>query len=109
MSGRTAEASTPEIRFKPAPDVYVKAAKLAERLGLSVTDVARIGLAQFADSQQISLAREPQQTLRDLPIHGTTAGRIAEIASAAALHAVQAHVQAGRLAPDPDPGQVPER
>ena len=45
-----------------------------------VTDVACIGLTQFADSQQISLARKPPQAPRDLPVHGTTAGRIAEIA-----------------------------
>ena len=100
--GRTAvaEATVPEIRFRPTAEVYAKATQIADSLGLTVTDVARMGLTQLANSREIKLL-EPQRPvgLRDIPVHGTTVGRIADIAAAAARAADRAHVQAGRLEP----------
>jgi antitoxin component of RelBE/YafQ-DinJ toxin-antitoxin module len=99
--------STPEIRFRPAPEVYARAASIAESLGLNVNDVARMGLTQLANQSEIRLApvqRAP--ALRDTPLHGVTVGRIAEIAAQAALAADASHVQAGRLAsPDAAPAR----
>lgn len=107
-----AEAQVPEVRFRPAGDVYEKAARIAERLNLTVTDVARMGLAQIANAPEIRLVQpEPLRTLRDIPIHGVKVGRIADIASAAARAVDRVHVQAGRLEPMPQAVQSvgPER
>lgn len=95
-----AESAVPEIRFRPAPEVYVKVTQIADSLGLTVTDVARMGLAQLANAREIKLV-EPLRPigLRDIPVHGSTVGHIADIAAAAARTADQAHVQAGRLSP----------
>ncbi|HET7866966.1 MAG TPA: hypothetical protein VFL86_21415 [Burkholderiaceae bacterium] len=107
MSKHGVDATIPEIRFRPSAEVYAKASRFAEALGLTLTDVARMGLAQLAHTQQLSLVPEAPRALRELPIHGTTAGSIADIASAAARNAVQDHVQAGRL-PANHPTQSPE-
>lgn len=91
--------STPEIRFRPAPDVYAKAISIAESLGLNVNDVARMGLTQLANQREIRLVpADPQPALRDYPLHGVTVGRIAEIANQAALAADARHTQAERPA-----------
>jgi len=108
MSKHGADATIPEIRFRPSADVYAKASRFAEALGLTLTDVARMGLAQLAHTQQLSLVPETPRALKELPLHGTTVGNIADIASAAARNAVQDHVQAGRLQAM-YPGQPPER
>jgi len=98
-----AESHIPEIRFRPTPDVYAKAALAAQRLGLTVTDMARIGLAQVAHASEIPLVpyTPAQRSVRELPIHGVTAGRVADIATEAARAAYRSHVHAGRL-PDAD-------
>lgn len=95
----TAEVQVPEIRFRPPAEVYAKAARVAESLGISVTEVARMGLAQIASAREIRLeAPQPAaRRLRDLPLHGVTVGRIAEIAAAAARAADRSHVEAGLL------------
>ena len=98
--GRTtvAEAAVPEIRFRPTAEVYAKAIQIADSLGLTVTDVARMALAQLANSREVKLVELQRQVgLHDMPVHGTTVGRIAGIASAAARAADQAQVQADRL------------
>jgi hypothetical protein len=59
-------------------------------MGLTVTEVARIGLTQVEP--------EPaQQSWRDMPIYGSTVGRVADIAAAASRTAYESHVKAGRL------------
>jgi hypothetical protein len=89
---------SPEIRFRPEPEVYARALQVAKSLGVSVTDIARIGLAQFANSREIRIIEaERLPTIRDLPIHGVPVDRIADIASKAARAADQTHVRAGRL------------
>lgn len=95
----TAKVQVPEIRFRPAAEVYAKAARVAEGLGITVTEVARMGLAQISNAREIRLeALQPSaQRLRDLPVHGVTVERIAEIAAAAARAADRSHVEAGRL------------
>jgi hypothetical protein len=42
--------------------------------------------------------------LRDIPIYGTTVGRIANVAAAAGRAAYDAHVEAGRLERKPSAG-----
>lgn len=96
VSAASAE-SPPEIRFRPSAEVYQAAIQFAERLGLSVTDVARIGLAQVAHNQRFSLDPVASPAWRDLPMHGASLGQIADLAAAAGLQEAQAHVQAGRL------------
>ncbi len=104
------DTPVPEIRFRPAPEVYAKAARVAAGLGISVTEVARMGLAQISSAREIRLdTAEPVSAARDLrdivdtrdarslPIHGVGLGRIAQVASAAARAADRSHVQAGRL------------
>jgi len=94
--------STPEIRFRPAPDVYAKAISIAESLGLNVNDVARMGLTQLANQREIRLLpadsqpAERQPALRAYPLHGVTVARIAEIAGQAALAADAKHTLAER-------------
>jgi antitoxin component of RelBE/YafQ-DinJ toxin-antitoxin module len=97
----TAEVHVPEIRFRPSADVYAKAARVAEGLGITVTEVARMGLAQISSAREIRLEPLPPaaQGLRDLPVHGVSVGRIAEIAAAAARGADRSHVKASRLEP----------
>lgn len=103
------DAHVPEIRFRPAPEVYAKAARVAAGLGITVTEVARMGLAQISSAREIRLdsaesmpatrdARDAPggHAARDLPIHGVGLGRIAQVASAAARAADRSHVQAGR-------------
>lgn len=95
----------PEIRFRPSPEVYAKAQQIADALGLTVTDVARMGLTQLARAREIPLAprAEPAAVaLRELPLYGTTVERVADIAAAAGRAAHAAHVKAGRLPPTPD-------
>ena len=94
----------PEIRFRPSPEVYAKAQQIADALGLTVTDVARMGLTQLARAREIPLAPAAQPAaaaLRDLPLYGTTVGRVAEIAAAAGRAAHAEHVRAGRAEPTP--------
>jgi antitoxin component of RelBE/YafQ-DinJ toxin-antitoxin module len=104
--------STPEIRFRPAPDVYAKAISIAESLGLNVNDVARMGLTQLANQREIRLAPaearpvERPPALRDYPMHGVTVGRIAEIADQAARAADARHAQAERAVRAPASGAV---
>lgn len=100
--GRSAAVEVPEIRFRPPAEVHARVTQIAESLGVTVTDVARMGLAQIANAREIKLV-EPQRAvgLRDIPIHGASVGRIADIASAAARAVDQMHVQAGRLDPLP--------
>jgi antitoxin component of RelBE/YafQ-DinJ toxin-antitoxin module len=95
----TAATQIPEIRFRPPAQVYAQAARIAEGLGITVTEVARMGLAQISSAREIRLDAQqaPAQRLRDLPVHGVTVGRIADIAAAAARAADRAHVEAGRL------------
>lgn len=96
-----AKAQVPEIRFRPPAEVYAKAARVAEGLGITVTEVARMGLAQISNAREIRLeAAQPAARLRDLPIHGVTLGQIGDIAAAAARAADHRHVQAGRLKPE---------
>lgn len=106
-----AEPQIPEIRFRPAPEVYAKVARIAETLGVTITDVARMGLTQIANARELRLVEpEPRQALRDLPIYGATVGRVAEIAAAAGRAAYESHVKAGRLEPLPgDRGSNIER
>jgi antitoxin component of RelBE/YafQ-DinJ toxin-antitoxin module len=108
----TIESQAPEIRFRPDPEVYSRALKVAKNLGITITDVARIGLAQVANAREIRLDPEPQQArpaLRDLPIYGTTVGRVEDIAAAASRAAYEGHVKAGRLDPALDLGKSTER
>ncbi len=100
-----AGGQVPEIRFRPPAEVYAKAARVAEGLGITVTEVARMGLAQISNAREIRLeasppASPPASRLCDLPIHGVTLGRIGDIAAAAARAADRGHVQAGRLEPE---------
>ncbi len=104
-----AGGQVPEIRFRPPAEVYAKAARVAEGLGITVTEVARMGLAQISNAREIRLEASPPASpsaspsasrLRDLPIHGVTLGRIGDIAAAAARAADRGHVQAGRLEPE---------
>ena len=98
-----AEAQTPEIRFRPSPEVYAKAAQIADTLGVTITDVARIGLTQLANARELRLVQpERAPSLRDIPVYGATVGRMADIAAAAGRAAYESHVKAGRL--DPLPG-----
>jgi antitoxin component of RelBE/YafQ-DinJ toxin-antitoxin module len=100
----------PEIRFRPDLDVYRRAMEVAKSLGITVTDVARIGLAQVANAREIRLAeRSSPQALRDLPIYGATVGRVEQIAAAASRAAYESHVAAGRLDPDKDAGKGAQR
>lgn len=96
--------AVPEIRFRPSAEVYARAQQIADSLGLTVTDVARMGLTQLAKAREIPLAPKvepgPPAGLRDLPLYGTTVGRIADIAAAAGRAAYEAHVGAGRLPPE---------
>jgi antitoxin component of RelBE/YafQ-DinJ toxin-antitoxin module len=93
----------PEIRFRPSAEVYARAQQIADSLGLTVTDVARMGLTQLAKAREIALAPKAAAeapaaaSLRDLPLYGTTVGRIADIAAAAGRQAHASHVDAGRL------------
>jgi antitoxin component of RelBE/YafQ-DinJ toxin-antitoxin module len=104
------DSQAPEIRFRPDPEVYSRALRVAKMLGITVTDVARIGLAQVANSREIRLdERVTEQSMRDLPLYGTTVGRIEQIASAASRAAYEAHVRSGRLDPATDLGKSPER
>ena len=97
-----AEAQAPEIRFRPTPEVYARAVRVAETLGLSVTDVARMGLTQIANARELRLVQpEPRQAFRDIPIYGATVGQVADIAAAAGRAAYETHVKAGRLEPEP--------
>jgi antitoxin component of RelBE/YafQ-DinJ toxin-antitoxin module len=94
-----AEAQIPEIRFRPAPEVYAKAMQIADSLGLTITDVARMGLAQISTAREIRLVPSEPQPAPRLPVHGVSLGRLAEIASGAARAADRRHVEAGRLEP----------
>lgn len=95
----SAEVPVPEIRFRPTPDVYARAARVAEGLGISVTEVARMGLAQISSAREIRLAQPEPPAWRDTPIYGVTVGRIADIADAAGRSAARTHIEAGRLRP----------
>jgi antitoxin component of RelBE/YafQ-DinJ toxin-antitoxin module len=107
----TVDVQAPEIRFRPDPEVYNRAMKVAKSLGITVTDVARIGLAQVANAREIRLEhiQHPMPALRDLPIYGTTVGHIEDIAAAASRAAYEGHVKAGRLDPELDLGKSSER
>lgn len=74
----------PEIRFRPSLEVYAKAQQIADALGLTVTDVALMGLTQLARAREIPLgpAAAGGTALRNLPLYGTTVGRPAETAGA---------------------------
>jgi antitoxin component of RelBE/YafQ-DinJ toxin-antitoxin module len=89
----------PEIRFRPSADLYAKAIRVAEDLGITVTEVALMGLTQILSAREIRLEAQRAPRLRDLPIHGVTVDRIAAIAAAAAHAADFVHVEAGRLWP----------
>jgi hypothetical protein len=94
---KSANVEAPEVRFRPEPEVYARALQVAKSLGLSVTDIARIGLAQVANSREIRIAgAERPLDIRDIPVHGVSVDRIADIATAAARAADQAHAKAGR-------------
>jgi antitoxin component of RelBE/YafQ-DinJ toxin-antitoxin module len=102
-----AEVQIPEIRFRPTAEVFAKAQLIADELGLTITDVARMGLAQISTAREIRLVPSgPQQQARDLPVHGVSVGRLADIAAAAALRADRTHVEAGRLEPSPAPAET---
>jgi antitoxin component of RelBE/YafQ-DinJ toxin-antitoxin module len=104
-----AEAQIPEIRFRPSPEVYAKAARIADTLGLTVTDVARMGLMQIANAKELRLVQpEPHQALRDMPVYGATVDRLARIGAAAGQAAYASHVQAGRLEPEAEPDRKPK-
>ena len=105
-----AETQIPEIRFRPAPDVYAKAVQIADTLGVTITDVARIGLTQIANARELRLVQpERAQSLRDIPIYGATVGRVADVAAAAGRAAYESHVKAGRLDPTKGSGRRTER
>jgi antitoxin component of RelBE/YafQ-DinJ toxin-antitoxin module len=103
------DAPVPEIRYRPSADLYAKAARVADQLGISVTEVARIGLAQISNARAINLEPQPPElrTWRDTPIHGVTVGRVADIAAEAARAADRKHVGAGRLNPVEEHGTEP--
>jgi hypothetical protein len=92
---KVSAGTVPEIRFRPTPEVYAKASRVAETLGLTLTDLARIGLTQLVNAREIRLV--PPQSLRDLPIYGATFGDLDDIAAAAGRSAHDSHAQAGRL------------
>lgn len=94
-----AEAQIPEIRFRPAPDVYARAMQIADNLGLTITDVARMGLAQISTAREIRLVPQEPQVAHRPSMHGVSLGRLADIAAGAARSADRRHVEAGRLEP----------
>jgi hypothetical protein len=70
---------------------------------VTVTDLARIGLAQLVNAEQMRLV--PLRSYRDLPVFGSTLGHLQDVARAASRAACDSHVEAGRLEEEePHPG-----
>ena len=110
MSKPAAAVAHTEIRFRVDPAERAEGAELAQRLGMDVNDAMRVMWKRFLIERGFPFSmrerrEEPQPvSLRDLPIHGVTTGRLAEIGAAAAREATLAHVKAGRMPESRQPG-----
>lgn len=110
MSKSAAPVAHTEIRFRVDPAERAEGAQVAQRLGLDINDAMRVMWKRFLIERGFPFSMrersdEPQPvSLRDLPIHGVTTSRLAEIGAAAARDAAEGHVKAGRLPQTRQPG-----
>jgi antitoxin component of RelBE/YafQ-DinJ toxin-antitoxin module len=100
---KSAAVSHTEIRFRVDPAERAEGSQVAQRLGMDVNDAMRVMWKRFLIERGFPFSMrerrdEPQPvSLRDLPIHGVTTARLAEIGATAARDAAVGHVKAGRL------------
>jgi antitoxin component of RelBE/YafQ-DinJ toxin-antitoxin module len=100
---KTASVAHSEIRFRVDPTERAEGAQLAERLGMDINEAMRVMWKRFLIERGFPFDMRESRTepgrvsLGNLPIHGVSTARLAEVGAAAARDAASAHVKAGRL------------